>query len=311
MSRIVCLHGVLKKIVSDRGTQFTLKFWERLHETLDTQLHFSSTYHPQTDGQTERVNRILEDMLRACALQYGRSWDKSLSYAEFSYNNSYQESLKKAPFEMLYGRRSQTPLFWSETGERKVFGPDIFQEAEKQVCMVRENLRVAQSRQKSYADHRRRELSFEVGDFVYLKVSPMRGLCRFKVRGKLAPRFIGSFKILEKRDKVAYQLELPPQLSDMHDVFHVSQLMKCLRVPEEQLPMEELEAKEDLSYQEYPVKILETPERVTRKKKIKMCKVQWSHHIEEEATWEREEELKVEFSSFFSDPSESRGRDSF
>jgi hypothetical protein len=152
-----------------------------LHETLDTQLRFSSAYHPQTNGQTERVNQILEDMLRACALQYGRSWDKSLSYAEFSYNNNYQESLKMTPFEKLYGRRCQTLLFWSETDEWKVFGPDILQEAEKQVHMVRENLRVAQSRQKSYADHRRRELSFEVGDFVYLKVSPMRGLHHFKV----------------------------------------------------------------------------------------------------------------------------------
>jgi hypothetical protein len=188
MSRIVCLHGVPKKIVSDRGTQFTSKFWERLHKTLDTQLHFSSAYHPQTDGRTERVNQSLEDMLRACAMQYGRSWDKSLSYAEFSYNNSYQESLKMTLFEMLYGRRCQTPLFWSETGEQKVFGPDIMQEAEKQVRMVRENLRVAQSRQKSYADHRRRELSFEVGDFVYLKVSPMRGLRRFKVRRFCIPQ---------------------------------------------------------------------------------------------------------------------------
>jgi hypothetical protein len=118
-------------------------------------------------------------------------------------------------------------LFSSETREQKVFGPDILQEDEKQVSMVRENLRVAQSRQKSYVDHRRRELSFEVGDFVYLKVSPMRGLRRFKVRGKLAPRFIGRFKILEKRGEVAYQLELPSQLSDVHDVFYVSQLKKC------------------------------------------------------------------------------------
>jgi transposase InsO family protein len=142
MSWIVCLHGVPKKIVSDRGTQFTSNFWERLHETLDTQLWFSSTYHPQTNGQTKRVNQILEDMLRACALQYGRSWDKSLSYADFSYNNSYQEILKMAPFEMLYGRRCRTPLFCCETREEKVFGPGILQEAEKQVRMVRENLRV-------------------------------------------------------------------------------------------------------------------------------------------------------------------------
>jgi transposase InsO family protein len=115
---------VPKKIVSDRGTQLTSKFWERLHETLDTQLCFSSAYHPQTVGQTERVNQILEDMLRASAMQYGRSWDKSLPYAEISYNNSYQESLKMVPFKMLYGRRCQTPVFKSETGERKVFGPD-------------------------------------------------------------------------------------------------------------------------------------------------------------------------------------------
>jgi hypothetical protein len=139
-------------------------------------------------------------------MQYGRSWDKSLSYVEFSYNNSYQESSKMASFEMLYGRRCQIPLFWNETGEWKIFCPDVLQEAEKQVCMVRENMCVAQSRQKSYTDHRRRELSFEVEDFMYLKVSPMRGLRHFKVRGKLTPRFIRSFKILEKRAEVAYQL---------------------------------------------------------------------------------------------------------
>jgi hypothetical protein len=150
----------------------------------------------------------------------------------------------------------------------RFFGPDILQEAEKQTRMVREHLRIAQSRQKSYADHRRRELSFEVGDFVYLKVSPMRGLRCFKVRSKLTPRFIGPFKIMEKRDEVAYLLELPPQLSDVHNVFHVSELKNCLRVLEEQIPMEDLDASEDLSYQEYPVKILKTSERVTRNKRI-------------------------------------------
>jgi hypothetical protein len=132
----------------------------------------------------------------------------------------------------------------------------------------------------------------------------MRGLHYFKVQGKLTPRFIGPFMILEKRGEVAYQLELLPQLSDVHDVFHVSQLKKCLCVPDEQIPMEDMDAKEDLSY---PVKILETSKRVMWNKRIKMCKVQWSHNSEEEATWESEEELKAEFPSFFSDKSESQG----
>jgi hypothetical protein len=277
----VCLHGVPKKIVSDRGTQFTSKFWEKLHESMDIKLNFSSAYHPQTDGQTERVNQILEDMLRACALKGNQSWDKCLPYAEFSYNNSYQENIKMEPFEFLYGRKCTTPLFWNEPDDNQIFGPDILQETKRQVQMVRENLKQAQSRQKSYADNRRREMRFHVDDFVYLKVSPMRELRHFKIRGKLAPRYIRSFKILEQRGEVAYQLELPPQLSDVHDVFHVSQLRKCLRVLEEKMPLEELTVGEDLTYQEYPVNILDTSEKVTRNNRDKMCKVQWSNHTEE------------------------------
>jgi hypothetical protein len=226
MSRIVCLRSVSKKIVSDRGSQFTSKFWEKLHESMDTKLNFSSAYHPQMDGQTERTNQILEDMLRACALKYGKSWDKSLPCVEFSYNNSYQASIKMAPYEALYGRQCRTPLFWSQTRESQVFGPEVLNDAEKHVQMVRESLKVAQSRQKSYADKRRRDISFEVGDFVYLNVSPMRGTRRFNVKGKLTPRYVGPFKIVDRRGEVTYQLELPPQLSDVQDVFHVSQLKK-------------------------------------------------------------------------------------
>jgi hypothetical protein len=170
ITRIVCLHGVPKKIMSDRGSQFTSRFWKKLHESLDTQLNFSLAYHPQTDGQTERTNQVLEDMLRACALKHGGSWDKSLPYAEFSYNNNYQTSLKMSPFEALYGRKCRTPLYWDQTGERQFF---VIQEAEEQVRMIRENLRIAQSRQKSYDDNRRRLLEFKVGDHVYLKVSPI------------------------------------------------------------------------------------------------------------------------------------------
>jgi transposase InsO family protein len=155
-SRIVCLHGIPKKIVSDRGTQFISRFWKRLHESMDTKLNFSSAYHPQIDGQTERINQVLEDMLRACALKHGRSWDKSLPYEEFLYINSDQANLKMTPFEALYGQKCRTPLYWNQTGESQVFGPEIIQEAEKQVQIVRDNLKTTQSRQKSYADNRRR-----------------------------------------------------------------------------------------------------------------------------------------------------------
>jgi hypothetical protein len=176
MTRIVCLHGVPKKIVSDRGSQFTSWFWKKLHESLNTQLNFSSAYHPQTDGQTEKTNQVLEDMLRACALKHGGRWDKSLPYADFSYNNSYQASLKMSPFEALYGRKCRTPLYWDQTGERQFFGLELIQEAKEQVRMIRENLRIAQSRQKSYADTRRRLLEFKEGDHLYLKVSTIRGM---------------------------------------------------------------------------------------------------------------------------------------
>jgi hypothetical protein len=125
LSRIVSLHGVPKTIVSDRGTQFTSRFWRSLHQALGTKLAFSTAYHPQTDGQTERVNQILEDMLRACVLAYGAKWEDCLPFAEFSYNNSYQASLQMAPFEALYGRKCRTPLNWSETRDSKIFGPDV------------------------------------------------------------------------------------------------------------------------------------------------------------------------------------------
>jgi hypothetical protein len=162
---------------------------------------------------------------------------------------------------------------------------------------------VAQTRQKSYADNRRRPLEFEEEDYVYLKVSPLRGMRRFKVKDKLSPRFVGPFLIFRRVGEMAYQLELPDNLSDVHNMFHVSQLKKCLRVLEEQLPMEELSVQGDLTYTEYPVKILDTLTRVTGNKVIKMCKVQWSHHREDEATWEREEELRIDFPHLFPRPS--------
>jgi hypothetical protein len=176
LDQIVHLHGIPKTIISDRGAQFVACFWEQFQQTLGTKLIRSSTYHPQTDGQTERINQILEDMLQACVIQYDKHWDKCLALAEFSYNNSYQLSLKMAPFEALYGRQCRTPLNWSQTGEREIFGPDLVTEAEEKVKIIQNNLKAAQSRQKSYIDKRRKPIQFEVGDFVYLRVSPTRGV---------------------------------------------------------------------------------------------------------------------------------------
>ena len=292
ISRILSLHGVPRTIISDRGAQFVARFWEQFHSALGTQLIRSSAYHPQTDGQTERINQILEDMLRACVLSYSKKWDECLPLAEFSYNNSYLESIKMTPFEALYGRRCRTPLNWSEAGERNFFGPDIVQEAEEQVQLIQKNLKAAQTRQKSYADKKRQAISFQVGDHVYLRVSPMKGVQRFGVKGKLAPRYVGPFPILEQCGPVAYRLELPAQLSAVHNIFHVSQLRKCLRVPSKIVDIDELQLEPDLVYPEHPVRIVDSKTRVTRNQISKFYKVQWSNHSEREATWETEDFIR-------------------
>jgi hypothetical protein len=167
IDQIVWLHGIPKTIISDRGTQFIARFWVPLHECLGTKLIRSSSYHSQTDGQTERVNQIVEDMLRVSILHFDKSWDKCLSLEEFSYNNSYQASLKMTPFDALYARRCRTPLNWSEVGERTLFGPDLVKDAEAKVQVIRENLKLAQMRQKSYHDKGTTPRQYEVGDYIY------------------------------------------------------------------------------------------------------------------------------------------------
>ncbi|WVZ58343.1 hypothetical protein U9M48_008622 [Paspalum notatum var. saurae] len=240
IARIVSLHGVPQTITSDRGSLFVSRFWEHLQTALGTNLIRSSAYHPQTSGWDERVNQIRKDMLRACALTYSTKWDECLPLAEFAYNNSYQKSLEMAPFEALYGRRCRTPLNCSEPGEQVTFGHDLVTQTEEQ------------SRQKSYSDKRRRPLTFEKGDHMYLRVSPIKGVHRFGVKGKLAPRYIGPFKILERCGPVAYRLELPPHLAAVHDVFHVSQLKKCLRVPEEAVHTSQVQIEPNLTTKNAP-----------------------------------------------------------
>jgi hypothetical protein len=241
IDQIIRLHGIPRTIVSDRGAPFVARFWEQLQKSLGTTMIRSSVYHPQTDGQTERVNQILEDMLRACVIHYGKDWVKCLSLVEFSYNNSYQSS--------LYGRRCRTPLYWSQAGEREIFGPDLVLDAEDKVRVIKRNLEAAQARQTSYHDKRRKPLQVEVGDHVYLKVSPTKGVQRFGIRGKLAPHYIGPYEIEETCGPVTYKLKLPPRMSVIHDVFHVSQLEKCVRLPIEVLSEPELEIEPFLSYQ--------------------------------------------------------------
>src|SRR4051812_24828296 len=197
-------------------------------------------------------------MLRDCIISFGNNWEKSLPFAKFSYNNSFQSSLNIAPFELLYGRRCRTPLNCSETGERQFFGPNMIKEAEDQVCIFRDQLKAAQSRQKSYYDRHHRQESYNVDEKAYLRVTTLKGTQRFGIKGKLAPRYIGPFRILAKRCQVAYQLELPPHLSRVHDVFHVSQLRRCFKDPIREADHETLDLQDDLSYREYPIRILDS-----------------------------------------------------
>jgi hypothetical protein len=244
-------------------------------------------------------------MLRACVIHFDKAWDKCLALAEFAYNNSYHARLKMAPFEALYGRRCRTPLNWSQEGERTLFGPKLVQEAEEKVGVITENLRAAQMRQKSYHDKAKAPREFEVGNYVYLKVSSTKGVQRFGVKGKLAPRYIGPYEVTEKFGTVAYHIRLPDRLSAVHDVFHVSQLKKCEQISEAQIIEEtNAEIEPDLSLAEYTMRVLDHKERQIRRQRVKMYKIQWSHHTEEEATWETEQFLNTKYPDFL--PSQTR-----
>ncbi|KAL0560668.1 hypothetical protein IC582_001078 [Cucumis melo] len=299
MSEIVRLHGVPVSIVSDRDARFTSKFWKGLQTAMGTRLDFSTAFHPQTDGQTERLNQVLEDMLRACALEFPGSWDSHLHLMEFAYNNSYQATIGMAPFEALYGKCCRSPVCWGEVGEQRLMGPELVQSTNEAIQKIRSRMHTAQSRQKSYADVRRKDLEFEVGDKVFLKVAPMRGVLRFERRGKLSPRFVGPFEILERIGPVAYRLALPPSLSTVHDVFHVSMLRKYVPDPSHVVDYEPLEIDENLSYVEQPVEVLAREVKTLRNKEIPLVKVLWRNHRVEEATWEREDDMRSRYPELF------------
>ncbi|KAK8554298.1 hypothetical protein V6N12_031263 [Hibiscus sabdariffa] len=284
ISEIIRLHGVPLSIISDRDPKFTSRFWQALHDALGTSLNFSTAFHPQTDGQSERAIQILGDILWGCVIDFRGSWEDFLPLAEFAYNNSYQASIRMALYEALYGRKCRTPICWTELYDRKTLGPELIQETENTVRLIRDRLKQAFDRQKYYADRRRKDIEFAVGDQVFLKVSPWKKVLYFGQKGKLSPRFIGPYRILERVGTVAYRLELPPQLSRIHNVFHVSMLRQYSPDPSHIIQVQDVELRPDLSYDEEPVQILDQDERILRNRRIPMVKVQWSNRSPSKAT---------------------------
>ena len=233
-------------------------------------------------------------------IDFGGSWDNHLPLVEFAYNNSYHSSIKAAPFEALYGRKCRTPVCWTDVGEKQQIGPDLVQQTSNKIVQIREWLKIAQDRQKSYADKRRRPLEFQVGDKVMLKISPWRGVVRFGKRGKLSPRYVGPFEVLAKVGAVAYRLKFPDELRGIHDTFHVSNLRKCLANESSMVNLSEVELTDKLTYVEEPIEVLDRNTRRLRNKSIPLVLVKWRFHKGSEMTWEPEEEMRVKYPQLFS-----------
>ena len=299
IEQIVRLHGVPSSIVSDRDPRFTSKFWESLQDALGTKLRLSSAYHPQTDGQTERTIQSLEDLLRACVLEQGVSWIECLPLIEFTYNNSFHSSIGMAPFEALYGRRCRTPLCWYESGESALLGLEVVQETTKKVKMIQEKMRASQSRQKSYHDKRRKDIEFQVGDHFFLRVNPITGVGRALKCRKLTPRFVGPFEIVEKVGIVAYMIALPPSLSNLHDVFHVSQLRKYVYDVSHVIQVDDLEVRDNLTVETWPVRIDDREVKRLRGKEVVLVKVIWVGRTGESATCESESRMRAAYPELF------------
>nr|GEZ00818.1 putative reverse transcriptase domain, ribonuclease H-like domain, aspartic peptidase domain protein [Tanacetum cinerariifolium] len=226
-------------------------------KALGTSLDMSIAYHPQTDGQSERTIQTLEDMLRACVIDFENGWKRHLPLIEFSYNNSYHASIKAAPFEGLYCRKCRSPVCWTEVGDAQLTSPELVHETTEKIVQIKQRIQAARDRQKSYVDVRRRPLEFQVGTQIMLKVSPWKGVIRFGKRGKLNPRYIGPFKVLAKVGGVAYRLELPQQLSRVHIIFHVSSLKKSLSDELLAIPLDEVYIDDKLKFIEELVEIME------------------------------------------------------
>ncbi|KAD5507566.1 hypothetical protein E3N88_15269 [Mikania micrantha] len=230
-------------------------------------------------------------MLRDCVIDFGGNWDSHLPLVEFSYNNSYHVSIGMAPFEALYGRKCRSPICWTEVGESHITGPEIIQETTDKIHQIRDNLLAAHSQQKSYADKRRKLLEFEVDEMVLLKVSPWKGVVRFGKKGKLAPRYVGPFKILDRIGKVSYKLELPPELSNVHPTFHVSNLRKCLADQDLQVPLDDIHVDDTMHFVEKPVEIMDSEVKKLKRSRIPIVKVRWES--------KREDQMKLKYPHLF------------
>ncbi|GJV04059.1 putative reverse transcriptase domain-containing protein [Tanacetum coccineum] len=259
----------------------------------------STTYHPETDGQSERTIQTLEDMLRACVLDFGKGWDKHLPLVEFSYNNSYHTSIKAAPFEALYGRKCRSPICWAEVGDSQLTGPEIIYETTERIVQIKSHIQAARDHQKSYADVRRKPLEFQVGDKVMLKVSPWKGVIRFGKRGKLNPRYIGPFKIIAKVGTVAYRLELPEKLSRVHSTLHISKFKKCMADEPLAIPLDEIQVDDKLNFIKEPIEIMDREVKRLKQSRIPIVKVRRNSKRGPEFTWERKDQMQKKYLHLF------------
>nr|GFA76408.1 putative reverse transcriptase domain-containing protein [Tanacetum cinerariifolium] len=249
------------------------KLYMKEVKALGTSLDMSTVYHPETDGQSERtIQTTLEDMLRACVIDFGKGWVNHLPLVEFSYNNSYQASIKATPFEALYGRKCPSPVCWNEVGEFHLTGPEIVQETTEKIIQIKQRMQAARDRQKSYADLKHKPMEFQVGDKVMLKVSPWKGVVRFGKRGKLNPRYVGPFNVLERVGDVAYKLDLPEELSRVHNNFHVSNLKKCHADEPLAVPLDGLHVDDKLHFVEESVEIMDREVKRLKRSRIPLVK---------------------------------------
>ncbi|GJX41279.1 putative reverse transcriptase domain-containing protein [Tanacetum coccineum] len=270
-----------------------------LQKALGTSLDMNTAYHPQTDGQSERTIQTLEDILRACVIDFGNNWVKHLPLVEFSYNNSYHASIKAAPFEALYGQKCRSPMCWAEVGQVQLTGPELVQQTTERIIQIKQRIQTTYDRQKSYADLKRKPMEFQVGDKVMLKVLPWKGVVRFGNQGKLNPRYVGPFKVLKKVGAIAYKLEFPQELSRIYNTFHVSNLKKCYFDDPLVILLEGLQVDDKLHFVEEPIEIMDCEVKQLRQSRVPIFKVRWNSRRGPEFTWEHEDQFRKKYPHLF------------